>query len=486
MRAGTAVVIGVLALAGCCGPRTISVDPIHVAIDTTLHARGDVPQESPGLMGKLAEAVIAKGLAPGTVGGDLCGGCLAYYARHRQWPAQLSDVSPLLAESGAAADSLARIEWVEFKHWQDNGLEVSYRTAGPVNGVLRLAPPAPSARARLAFLGSSTTDGNVYPELIGQALKAAGLPAPLCFNAGAGGNTTAAMAQRLERDVLARWPTLVIIQPGANDASQKVTVEVFAAAVTGIAERLQAAKVPFLFLTTNIRGPKRAAEESLLVQYNAELRRLAQRFTCPVADAFTLEAAARAAGQQVLEEDSLHPNFAGHRLLARAILDAMGHPQVAVPVRYEPAPCPGVVGTWLLRALPDKQPLTPAAVQGLAPDATWKKLELPEAEPQDNWWLDGERRRGFALSLKTRIGQAPRYVGVAEIAEPAARQAVLNTGAGLQAAWLNGERVYVNKDWHGWHAGRERLPVSLKAGRNVIVIEATDNFFLSLTPDADW
>lgn len=346
--------------------------------------------------------------------------------------------------------------------------------------------PAKPERARLVFLGSSTTDGNTYPELVSQALTAAGQPAPLCFNAGAGGNTTAAMAKRVEHDVLARKPTLVILQAGANDPGNKVTVEEFAKAVNGIAERLQTAKVPFMFLTTNIRGPKRMQEEPLLIQYNAELKRLAERFSCPIADAYKLEDAARTAGKQVIEEDSLHPNFAGHQLLTRAVLDAMGFPQAVVPATYEPAQLPGIISTWLLSSLPDKSPLTATAVQALTPDAKWTHFNLPETDPQSNWWLEGERRRGVALSLKARAGAGVRYVGVAELEEPVARQAVLNTGAGLQAVWLNGERVYESKEWAGWHPGRDRIPVALKAGRNTIVIETGENFFLSITPDADW
>jgi hypothetical protein len=67
--------------------------------------------------------------------------------------------------------------------------------------------------------------------------------------------------------------------------------------------------------------------------------------------------------------------------------------------------------------------------------------------------------------------------------------AVLNTGANLKTVWLNGAKVFDSGDggrWTGWHAGKERIPVRLRAGRNTIVIEAKFNFFLSVTEALDW
>ena len=53
--------------------------------------------------------------------------------------------------------------------------------------------------------------------------------------------------------------------------------------------------------------------------------------------------------------------------------------------------------------------------------------------------------------------------------------------------WLNGEKVYdIKERWTGWHAGKERVPVELRAGENTLAIEALDGFFVSLTDDRDW
>ncbi len=350
------------------------------------------------------------------------------------------------------------------------------------------AEPLPEAVCRrIAFLGSSTTDGDTYPLLVRQAFADARLPVPLCRNAGVGGNTTAAIAARVERDVLPFAPTLVVLQTGANDPGAGVTPTVFAQGVGQIAARLQAAGIPLVLLTTSIRDARYTGQSELLVEYNAELPRIAAAYGCRVANAHALQEAARDAGVPVLDADGYHPSFAGHRLIARAILDAMGYPALPVPEKLTLAPLPGVVTPWRLCAadkpLPD---VADEAARALHPGRGWKTLTLPERTALPNWWEDQERRRGFAVLLKTRVGAGKHYYGVAVLYESAAHTAWLNTGAGLQAVWLNGARVYRAAESRGWHAGRERIPISLTSGANTLVIDAVDNFFLSVTANNDW
>src|SRR4051812_42587846 len=100
---------------------------------------------------------------------------------------------------------------------------------GAVAGVvvLALAGVLPGARAadepqRLVFVGDSITDGNTYPLLLRQALADAKKQVPVCINAGLAGDTAAGIHKRLDRDVLARKPTLVILSVGVNDALHKL------------------------------------------------------------------------------------------------------------------------------------------------------------------------------------------------------------------------------------------------------------------------
>lgn len=133
-----------------------------------------------------------------------------------------------------------------------------------------------------------------------------------------------------------------------------------------------------------------------------------------------------------------------------------------------------------------KPPLDEDTVAALRPDDTWKKYLLPEKDTQPSWWLDHERQRGFALSLPKLVGPGQSYQGIAVLESKQPAEVYLNTGAQLKTLWLNGKRLYRNEGWTGWHAGKERVPARLRAGKNIIVIETGEAFFLSLTKENAW
>lgn len=343
---------------------------------------------------------------------------------------------------------------------------------------------APAPPPRIVFLGDSITDGHTYPMLVRQALADAGLAPPACINAGIGGDTAAGMRKRLDRDVLIHKPALVTLSVGINDALRKVPPAAYEADLTAICERLLAEKIPVLLLTTSLLGPKNADADKRLADYNVILRRLAAIHVSRLAEVNLLMEEARTAGTNLLDTDGVHPNFAGHRVMARAILDALGYKEVPVPPELKIEVMPGIIRQWKIRVAP--RPLDEAAVAALKPDAAWKDYTLPETAPQTTWWLEQERRRGFALSLDKLIAPGGRYQGLAVIDAPAPRRAFLNPGAQVEAVWLNGRRLYKRAEWTGWHAGRERLPADLQKGPNAVVIEMGPQFFLSMTADNTW
>jgi hypothetical protein len=147
---------------------------------------------------------------------------------------------------------------------------------------------------------------------------------------------------------------------------------------------------------------------------------------------------------------------------------------------------PGVITRWRIRPLNDKEKLDAPAVAALTVDDKWKPLVLPQEQEQAHWWYDAERQRGFALSLEHFIAPAKRFVAIATVESAKPRQAILNTGAHLSAVWLNGKPVYRSTRSTGWHAGKERIPVELPAGKTTVVIETGNAFFLSFTEDDTW
>jgi hypothetical protein len=196
---------------------------------------------------------------------------------------------------------------------------------------------------------------------------------------------------------------------------------------------------------------------------------------------------ARAAGKKLLESDEVHLSFEGYRVMTQAVLDALGEKQLTVPKELKLSVMPGVIRAWQIRAVAEKEPaLDEKSVAALRPDASWKSYTLPEEEAHAQWWFNQERQRGFAVSLGKRVGPAKSYLGLATLTAEKPRRAYFNTGAQIQAIWLNGKRIYKNEGWTGWHAGKERIPAELQAGKNAIVVETGPEFFLSVTDRNDW
>ncbi len=323
-----------------------------------------------------------------------------------------------------------------------------------------LAAPEPG---RIVFLGDSITDGHTAPLLLRQAL---GDRAPVCINAGIAGDTAGGMRKRLERDVLPRRPTLVTLSVGINDVLRGVSAPDYEADRTAISGRHKRAGTPMLILTPTILGPKHADAEKRLADYIEILRRLASKEKYAVAEVHERMQEARKAGGELLEPDQVHLTFEGYRVMIRALLDALGRREVAVPAELTVAPMPGLIRDWKIRALPDGE---------------WKTLTLPQAGKAAHWWYDQERRRGFAVELGGKKFQA-----AATLESTEARDVFFNTGADLLELSLNGKRLWKNEGWTGWHAGKERIAARLAAGSNTIEIEAGAAFFLSVTADDSW
>lgn len=352
----------------------------------------------------------------------------------------------------------------------------------PANDGKALLSPS---HQRIVFVGDSITDGNTYPTLIRQALTEAGYTTPLCICAGIGGDTLAGMRNRLEASALSLKPTLVTLSAGVND---RVSNEDFEANLIAIAERMKAENIPLLLLTPSIPGPRGADGGAKVAGYSAIMHKIATQYGLVVAEVNQLMLTEKAAGENLIEEDQVHPNFAGQRVMARAVLNALGYQDVPVPLVAKTSLFPGVVQEWQMRVNPNKELLDEKSVLEVKPDKTWLKLHLPESSPQTAPWLEIERQNGFALSLEQLIGKGANYQGVAVIKAKKTRNVLVNVGAEINAVWLNDQRIYhrVEPPWTGYHAGRVRIPASLIKGKNTIIIETGAQFFLSVTDNNDW
>jgi lysophospholipase L1-like esterase len=218
-------------------------------------------------------------------------------------------------------------------------------------------PPAPAQAIRLpatraalehgravtiVAFGSSSTEGSgasgpamTYPALLAARLKAAlpGRPVSV-LNRGRGGEDVGEMTARLETDVLAARPTLVIWQTGANAVLRGIAPETFAAMLAGGIDRLRAAGADVVLMDSQ-RAPQ-LLDHPGFGRIDAAIRGLAETLRVPLFSRAALMEAWAAAGTPhaaMLAPDGLHHNDRGYacvtEALARSVLDAAGPARVA-------------------------------------------------------------------------------------------------------------------------------------------------------------
>jgi len=202
---------------------------------------------------------------------------------------------------------------------------------------------------RIAFLGDSITAGGAshgaFCRLVVQGLKLKGVRTSQVY-AGVPGNKSSDMLLRLEGDVLSHKPDWVVLAVGVNDIwhgdpTVKISVfqpkpgmgvglEDYKKYVTRIVERTRAAGAKVIL--TTITPIKEDPDFKLNVksrEYNAFLHDLAKRKGLPIAELneimFGAIAEAKAKGEEIrLTGDGVHPLKAGHYMMAKGILLAMG------------------------------------------------------------------------------------------------------------------------------------------------------------------
>ena len=233
------------------------------------------------------------------------------------------------------------------------------------------APAAPAAVPspfalhdgdRVVFYGDSITQAGGYGDLV-EAYVVTRFPGwQVSFeNAGVGGDTVRGgwagpVDVRLERDVIARKPTVVTIMLGMNDGGYKpfdpTTLAAFADGYAAIVRRLQQA-LPAVRLTLIRSSPfdDVARKPQFAPGYDDALRRLGcyvttlgERekatvvdFRTPVNAGVAAVLAANPELARTLLPDRVHPSAAGHMLMAATLLRAWGAPATVAQVEIDAA-----------------------------------------------------------------------------------------------------------------------------------------------------
>lgn len=136
-------------------------------------------------------------------------------------------------------------------------------------------------------------------------------------NAGINGDTSAGVLRRLDRDVIAQQPSLVIVAIGTNDFDYGVPLATFQANLRAILRRLQA-RTHAAILVQSFLPETRVSDEVLRREaaYNATVPQICRDLHAGYLDLFNTFLALGRTTMANLRFDSEHPTAAGYRFIA--------------------------------------------------------------------------------------------------------------------------------------------------------------------------
>lgn len=197
---------------------------------------------------------------------------------------------------------------------------------------------------RIVFLGDSITAGGVGPKgyvtVIKNQIKEKHADLGIeIFGAGISGNKVPNLQKRLEKDVLAKKPTVVVIYIGINDVwhgeknpANGTSPEMFEAGLREIIGKIQKADARVILCTPSVIGEKTGGGNGLdakLDEYSAISRKVAgdtKSQLCDLRKEFvdhlkTANKDNKVSG--ILTSDRVHLNEAGNRFVAEKMLKVL-------------------------------------------------------------------------------------------------------------------------------------------------------------------
>ncbi len=186
--------------------------------------------------------------------------------------------------------------------------------------------------ARVIFFGDSITQAGIQPGGYIDKLKKM-MPADQydLIGAGIGGNKIYDLFLRMEDDVLAKQPDVVVIFVGVNDVWHKRTLgtgtdpDKFVKFYEATIKKLQAANARVILCTPAAIGEKTDfsnEQDGDLNQYSIYIRELATKYKLPLCDlrkvflAYNLQHNSDNKDRGILTTDRVHLNETGNQLVA--------------------------------------------------------------------------------------------------------------------------------------------------------------------------
>ncbi len=201
--------------------------------------------------------------------------------------------------------------------------------------------PALKKGDRIVFLGDSITQGGVSPKgyvtvikkTLAEKYKDLGIEV---IGAGISGNKVPDLQKRLEKDVLVKKPTLVVIYIGINDVwhgeknpANGTSKEKFESGLKEIIGKIKEGGARVVVCTPSVIGEKKAGANSLdsrLDEYSEISRKVAmdtKSDLCDLRKAFLDHLAKHNESNKessILTSDRVHLNEAGNKFVAETIL----------------------------------------------------------------------------------------------------------------------------------------------------------------------
>jgi lysophospholipase L1-like esterase len=196
---------------------------------------------------------------------------------------------------------------------------------------------------RIVFFGDSITQAGVQPHgyitKIGEALLAKGIASQYeLTGAGIGGNKVYDLYLRMDDDVLAKNPDVVVIWVGVNDVWHKATsgtgtdADKFEKFYIAIINKLQAKKIRVILCTPSTIGEKSDftnQQDGDLNKYAQIIRDLAKNYHCGLLDlrdifhSYELKNNPSNKDRGILTVDGVHLNELGNQLVADKMLEVL-------------------------------------------------------------------------------------------------------------------------------------------------------------------
>lgn len=196
---------------------------------------------------------------------------------------------------------------------------------------------------KIVAFGSSSTAGagasdkaHTYPSQLAVELQTRFPQSKVTIlNRGVNGEQTQDMLDRLDRDVIAEHPDLVIWQTGSNEILRKSDSKTFRRLVISGVERLKAAGIEVILM--DAQYAPRILDNPEYPLFNETLRRIARSVHVALFDRFEAMrfwlASKRQAWSHIVGKDKVHMTDAGYRCVARLVASLIAAEVPAVATR---------------------------------------------------------------------------------------------------------------------------------------------------------